>query len=343
MVRIGVGSRPRGRQPGVPIARSLVGKMLTDRYYLGQVQYKGVWYRGAHKQTISHELFAKVQEVRASHNKAGDKRRKHRHHLKGTLFCGHCGYRFGMSPSTGNGGTYDYFYCIGRHRGGNCPQPYVTVDQIEPQVDALYRSIKIRPAWRERIRACLHEDADIDLARRQATITDQQKRLAKLAKERKNLAVSIRQAPRLAGELNAQLDDLEAQERAANKLIADADMDQGRLAKVFADAEKLIDYLGEACHIDDFSGRRLLNQFFFEKIYIRDNRISAVIYTETARLILGLPPGAQDPFRKASGPDQGPDGAEQDHKKNHRPQGDGGLETDSVVGAAGVEPATARV
>ena len=102
----------------------------------------------------------------------------------------------------------------------------------------------------------------------------------------------------------------------------------------------MVDNLTYACRIEDDLGRRLLNQFFFERVLIQGDRISGVVYTETARLILGYPTSPQDPTGAPTAPD---DDADQDHKTNHGPQGDRGSNTDSLVGAAGVEPATARV
>ncbi|MDQ1713068.1 MAG: hypothetical protein QOE45_2518 [Frankiaceae bacterium] len=339
LVERGLTSQPRGDRPEVPVARSKVATILTDRYYLGQVPYKGQWYRGEHPQTIDPELFDRVQEIRTAHRHAGDKPSQHRHYLKGTLYCGHCGSRLGMTPSTGNGGTYDYTYCIERHLRGTCQQPHVVVDRFEPQVIALYDHIRIVPKWRERVRACLRDDADADLGQRQREIARLTKRLAQLAVEKKNLAISLRKAPRLAEEINAQLDDIEAQEKAATKRLADANLDRDTLAKVYADAERLLDRLPLAARIVDEHGRRLLNQFFFEKVLVKGHQLVGVIYTETARLILGYPSGPVGPGGQSIASEITFYGA-----TNPDPlSGVQGSNIDSLVGAAGVEPATARV
>lgn len=339
LVERGLTSLPHGDRPEVPISRSKVATILTDRYYLGEVPYKGQWYPGTHPPTVSRELFDRVQEVRVSHRHAGDKPSQHRHYLKGSLFCGFCGVRLGMTPSRGNGGTYDYTYCLRRHQRGDCEQPHVVIDRLEPQVIALYDHIRIIPEWRERVRASLRQDANADLGQRQREITRQQKRLAQLAIEKKNLAVSLRTAQRLADEINTQLDDIEAQEKAATKALADASLDRDTLAKVYDDAERLIDGLALAARIVDDQGRRLLNQFFFEKILVKGHQVVGVIYTETARLILGYPSGPVGPGGQTMASEFTFYG-----ETNPDPlSGVRGSNIDSLVGAAGVEPATARV
>jgi site-specific DNA recombinase len=118
----------------------------------GVVPFKGVNYTGDHPAIVSRELFDKVQQVRATHNRAGDKRRIHHHPLKGTLFC-HCGSRLGVTPHKGNGGVYDYAYCIGRHKRGTCQQPYVEIDRFAVHVADHYANLRIDSAWKERVRA----------------------------------------------------------------------------------------------------------------------------------------------------------------------------------------------
>ncbi|RJQ52070.1 MAG: hypothetical protein C4521_11025 [Actinobacteria bacterium] len=47
----------------------------------------------------------------AAHNRAGERKRKHPHYLKGTLYCGHCGSKLSYTLEKGK---YGYFYCLGK-------------------------------------------------------------------------------------------------------------------------------------------------------------------------------------------------------------------------------------
>ncbi len=83
-------------------------------------------YEGKHKPLVSRNVFERVQEVLAAHNKAGVRARRHDHYLKGVLYCGQCGNRLSLTLARG---TYLYFYCLGqknslRHKT-HCTQPYV--------------------------------------------------------------------------------------------------------------------------------------------------------------------------------------------------------------------------
>lgn len=79
-----------GKLPG-PVQPSHVAHMLSNRYYLGRVSFRGTEYQGRHQPLVDHLLFDQVQEVLKSHNTAGEKQRDHNHYLKSSVFCGRCG------------------------------------------------------------------------------------------------------------------------------------------------------------------------------------------------------------------------------------------------------------
>jgi hypothetical protein len=58
--------------------------------------------------------FARVQDVLGGRRIAGDRAWRNNHYLKGSVFCGRCGSRLGYGHSTGRGGSYSYFFCLGR-------------------------------------------------------------------------------------------------------------------------------------------------------------------------------------------------------------------------------------
>ncbi|MEX5707377.1 zinc ribbon domain-containing protein [Parafrankia sp. FMc6] len=74
------------------------------------------------------------------------------HPPKGSLFCGHCGSRFGITNATGrHGGTYPYFYCLGRQRG-KCRQPCIPISTVEQLVEEQWRRVEITHRHKARIR-----------------------------------------------------------------------------------------------------------------------------------------------------------------------------------------------
>ena len=139
----GLRTIPRGRQGSRPLARSNVNFLLTNPYYLGIVMYNGVQYPGRHQALVDRPVFDTVQEVMASHA-CGEKQFKHRRYLTSTLYCGYCGNRLCFSRNRGNGGTYDYWMCLGRqqHRT-DCPQRYLSDEGVEAAVARYWERVRL--------------------------------------------------------------------------------------------------------------------------------------------------------------------------------------------------------
>jgi site-specific DNA recombinase len=148
----GLRSRPTPCYTSKPLSQSQVHAMLSNRYYLGEVKYHGKWYPGRHEPIITPELFERVQAVLAAHRLSGERDRKHQHYLKGSIFCGACGRQLTYSRNTGHGGTYEYFICSANQRH-ECPQRAQRLDAVEAAVEQHYRTIAFTPADCKRVRA----------------------------------------------------------------------------------------------------------------------------------------------------------------------------------------------
>jgi site-specific DNA recombinase len=134
----GFTTRPTLKRPEKPVVLSLIGHMLRNRYYIGEVSYKGKWYKGRHEPLVSVELFDQVQRIIDAHSGAGVRQRKYNHYLKGVFWCARCERRMIFTPGKGNGGTYYYFVCAGRIKR-KCDQPYVLVEELERELVDHYR------------------------------------------------------------------------------------------------------------------------------------------------------------------------------------------------------------
>jgi DNA invertase Pin-like site-specific DNA recombinase len=137
LVSRGFTTRPTLKRAEVPATLSLIGHMLRNRYYIGEVPYKGQWYKGRHEPLISVELFDQVQRIIDEHSGAGVRQRKYNHYLKGVFWCARCERRMIFTPGKGNGGTYYYFVCSGRIKR-KCDQPYVLVEELERELPGHY-------------------------------------------------------------------------------------------------------------------------------------------------------------------------------------------------------------
>lgn len=76
----------------------LIPQMLSNRAYIGEIKYQGVWYPGKHEAIIDKEMFDRVQdrmaEYRATLAEHRRKPFKATHLLTGLLWCGECGARW---------------------------------------------------------------------------------------------------------------------------------------------------------------------------------------------------------------------------------------------------------
>lgn len=89
----GLTTVPTPKRPSGPVGRSTFFKLLRNPYYIGQVPYKGAVHPGAHEPLIDIETWQHVQALLDARGAAAERRRKHDHYLKGSLFCGSCGSR----------------------------------------------------------------------------------------------------------------------------------------------------------------------------------------------------------------------------------------------------------
>ncbi|MGH3708411.1 MAG: recombinase family protein, partial [Pseudonocardiaceae bacterium] len=200
----GLRTRPTKKHPaGTPISIGNIGKILSDRYYLGYITYQGIEHKGRHQPLISEELFERVQRVLATNAHSGLRRRVHHHPLKGLLWCARCKKRFVLSHNTGNGGTYLYLFCMGR-KTHTCDIPYLRLDGptgVEHAISSHYTTITLG----EHTRQELAEQVEAAIAT-EHTLSDH-----------------------IRTQLTKKLDQLEAREDGLFALIGDPQWDRDKL------------------------------------------------------------------------------------------------------------------
>ncbi len=287
----GLRTRPTKKRPAGKVNASTLHEILRDPYYIGIVTYGGVEYEGTHEPLIDKDTFSRVQAILTAKQHAGEKQRRHLHYLKGTIHCGHCRRRMSFSRSRGNGGTYDYFMCAGRHsdRSG-CPQRYIRTDQIEDAVARLYGQ-RLRRSI-ERIANLLREQLITGFegvtAKRQDDLAEARRKLTRLEDERRKLLQLVydgRMPDDLFGE---EQDRLKREIEAAKATLERATVRLASLTKTLDEALTLARNAEETYETADPALRRQLNQAFFERVYIRDKEaVSADLADPYADLLDG--------------------------------------------------------
>ena len=251
-----------------PIARSVLAAMLSNRYYIGVVSHKGVEYPGRHQPLVSADLFERVQETLVG-NRCGQKTQQHQHYLKGSIFCDRCGARMSLMFVNGQaGGLYPYFYCLGRHQGSNCKQPYLPMDRVEDEIRRFYQAQTIEPRLAERIRVRLRRQLREDRDNADAEAHIKRGQLEKLKRQRKKL-------------LDAHYDDLidpslfaeeqrriNQEVRAAESAIAEADQEWEEIEASHDDLFGLVSSWGELFEQASDHVRRRINRVLWNRIEI---------------------------------------------------------------------------
>ena len=262
--------------PERPLHYNRVHEILHSRFYAGIVTWAGVEYPGSHEPLVSVETFAKVQALLRERRQGQGKERKHRHYLKGLLLCGRCHSRLGFSRSRGNGGEYDYFFCLGRHtRRTNCNLPHLSAEDIEDEVERYYGQVRLGSEAISFLRTHLFTAMKAHSAASERAAKRLRKRIDQLEAERRklletHLSVGVpldllqEQQNRLGNELDAATASL------ASTQVNWSDV-EGNLNRAL---ELINDPPATFKRAKTYAQKRGFNLALFEAIYIDTGRVA---------------------------------------------------------------------
>jgi site-specific DNA recombinase len=111
--------------------------VLRNRVYLGEVGWRGKWYRAKHAPVVEQGIFDKAQLLLTERADDPAKRAAHGsdYLLSGLISCS-CGARYTGTPATGRHRTYRYYTCGARQRYGSarCSAKRFRAEAIEEAV-----------------------------------------------------------------------------------------------------------------------------------------------------------------------------------------------------------------
>jgi Recombinase/Recombinase zinc beta ribbon domain/Helix-turn-helix domain of resolvase len=233
MTERGLRTKPTARfpKPGIVSIHS-IGRILRDHYYCGWVTKDGVEYPGRHPKLVTEEVFQRVQQVLDSERGGGTRNRVHKHHLKGRLWCGRCGKRFLIAKANGNGGTYFYFFCIGR-QDKSCDMPYLPIvgkDGVEAAVSRQYAGITLDSDFCAEVGGMAEAALADELHTNEHLRENLENRLAKLDAKETALIGYIGEPDWPQAKLNAAMQSVRQEQEGIQKQLADvhAALDAGR-------------------------------------------------------------------------------------------------------------------
>jgi site-specific DNA recombinase len=360
------GLRSRGNRRYGPrrLGHSAVNALLNNPFYAGKFLYKGKLYEGRHEPLISEELFEKVQTVLKAHKLSGERDRKHKHYLKGTIRCNNCDHRLIYSRTTGNGGAYEYFICPHNQRR-RCSQRAQRAEAVEAAIEQHYTTIKLTDDQRERVVGRIERY----LAKQAATSEQEIRRCQNLLTELKEQERKLMQKhykDELSEEFFSEESARIKKERADAQTITNRlNIHYGELKDFLALALRLANsdlhdlYLRAKPYV-----RRLMNQAIFQAIWVWDETEARSQLASPFKEIHAIAKITSQPAQRdipledlelAEAPDPfehvpvGVGATETENDEAPDPSGEEsedfalGLIRHSMVGPAGLEPATNRL
>ncbi len=306
----GLTTRATRQRPSGPVSSSKMSRLLRDRYYLGEVVYKGESFKGRHEQLIPHHVFDKVQTLLEGSGKAGERKMVHLHYLKGTVYCGACrrlrekNSRLIVQRTVNQyENEYLYFFCIDKQNSGPCRlSRHMAITDVEDLVIEHYKSVRLRPEFIETVRSSM----DAALKEQKAT---QHEMRSHLGRQMKRIMVQIDNLLDLtaeggiaAGRAKEKIRDLEYKR---------LDLDE-RLNSIHDDLTESVTLINEWLELltDPYElyrkasdeMRRELNQAIFKHIYIASDEslgselaAAARVLVETDRALLAIDATKQKP------------------------------------------------
>lgn len=272
MADIGLTSRATARAAENPITLSKLHQMLKDPYYCGYVTYKGDIYPGRHEPIIGQELFEQVQSVMDRRSRRGQRDRVHSHFAKGLLFCQRCQARGVTSrmiytEAIGRGGAYQYFFCRER-KEGSCDLPYIPVHRVEEAIEIHFETLNLPVDFL----ADIHKRIDQALSDEQGNVREIH---AKVSRHLKELDVKEERLIDLAADgllpqhkIRMKLHEIHTQKRKAQDTMANVTAELTVGGELLRKALALADDPAGLYRSSTDAIRRLMNQSFFEKIYV---------------------------------------------------------------------------
>ena len=305
--RAGLKNRMTAKRSPAPLSRSQVHRMLRDDYYIGVVTWDGAKNpNGRHEALIDKPTFQKVQEILDSAMLSGNRTRRHKHYLRGSLTCGYCGHRMVYHRVRGNGGEYQYFGCVSRQgRREGCIARHVQVDQIERAVERFYASVRLTPGELRIVRKAVKDHAAALLSTAKEESQRHAGRLEELKNQQRKLLHLFYKGAVAEEVLAAEQDRIEAERGEARRWATVAVKDAGEVAETLEEALRLLREPQVAYRKADPRVRRLFNQALFETLILHDDEVadaSPTAWVAEIHQLAGSPLSRRGLSRSTAGP-----------------------------------------
>ena len=272
---MGLRSKGHARFSG-KVSKSRIAHILQNQFYKGVVRWDNIESNGIHEPLVPSEIFNAVQDILRIRNQSCEKKRKHPHYLRGTLYCS-CGSRMSSLMAKKQ---FLYFYCLGQKRHNGCKEKYVLASDIEKELELNYKKIQLSEDVIDKLKRDFNKDL---LKREYSTIKEQEfltKRMSKLV-EQKSMAMDA---------LYRGAIDMELLQKEQTRIGKELETCQSRLEVLKYGDDAVKENLDIALKMASqcFEGytkgsektKKLFNQLFFKKVVIENKKVSELHYTD---------------------------------------------------------------
>ena len=137
------------RYSGKMLHLDTVKRILSNKFYIGIINFGGETYEGTHKLFIPSEIFGKVQKILES--REHPKNKKHNFTFLGLVRCTECGcaitaeVKHKCYPTTRGNVDYIYYRCTKKKT--DCSQNYLREELLEQQLRAIVEKSSLPESW----------------------------------------------------------------------------------------------------------------------------------------------------------------------------------------------------
>jgi site-specific DNA recombinase len=272
----GLRTRQTAKCAPAPLSRTQVHRMLRDQFYLGVVCWDGMKKEGRHEAIIDRDTFEQVERVLKSAMLSGNRTRKHKHYLRGSIYCGHCGRRMVFHRIRGKGGTYDYLGCLSHQGRGRhaCDGGYVQTAKVEQAIESYYSQIRLTGRQQQTVRRAVREYAEGHMLTAQRESDRHTRRLQELHREQQKLLHLFYKGSIAEEVVEAEQTRIETERSQAQHWAKVAAHDATDIMHALDEALALLTDPQVRYRQAPDEVRRLINQALFEKLYVRDEGIN---------------------------------------------------------------------
>ena len=304
----------RGKTGGKPISYSTLCVLFKNRFYTGQLPFKGQVFPGNHPAMITEEEFERVQQIIDPLHTTRPKDKTYNFQLRNLFKCGECGFAITAEQkrktikSTGEIKEYVYYHCTGKNKVIKCIQPklHVNEDVLIEQIKDKLSKFTIDPDFYKLAIEALAQEEDEVIEKDQSKTQAHDKAI-----EKKKLSITNLRRMRYSGEadddswffaeMKSLEDELEGLQEARNKdeynardwrAKADETFTFARYAKEDFDSDDLekkrsvIVKLGEVLTIMDRTIQLTPNKYFIplEQMIENENQARDMVRTDDLQI-----------------------------------------------------------